>query len=123
MYENAFFNLLNALHERYDSDNVVLAGGCAYNSVANGKIYDRSPFKKVYIQSAGGDSGGAIGAAFSTWYKLDEGKSRRHFVMDHSYWGPSATPEEIATAIAARRADFDGAGCTIERAYALSDSR
>ena len=115
MYENAFFNLLSALHERYDSDNVVLAGGCAYNSVANGKIYDRSPFKKVYIQSAGGDSGGAIGAAFATWHKVDEGKTRRHFVMDHSYWGPSATPEEIATAIAARRADFDAAGCTIER--------
>ena len=115
MYENAFFNLLGALHERYKTDAVVLAGGCAYNSVANGKIFDRSPFKKVYIQSAGGDSGGAIGAAFATWHTLDNGKSRRHFVMDHSYWGPSATPEEIATAIAARRADFDAAGCTIER--------
>jgi len=114
-YENAFFNLLNALHARYRTDAVVLAGGCAYNSVANGKVFERSPFKKVYIQSAGGDSGGAIGAAFAIWHKLDAGKSRRHFVMDHSYWGPSATPEEIATAIAARRADFDAAGCTIER--------
>ena len=28
-YETAFFNLLSALHERYDSDAVVLAGGCA----------------------------------------------------------------------------------------------
>jgi carbamoyltransferase len=114
-YENAFFNLLGALHERYHCDAVVLAGGCAYNSVANGKILDRSPFKQVYIQSAGGDSGGAIGAAFATWQKVDGGKTRRHFVMDHSYWGPSATPDEIASAIAARRADFDAAGCTITR--------
>jgi carbamoyltransferase len=114
-YENAFFNLLGALHQRYDSDAVVLAGGCAYNSVANGKILERSPFKKVYIQSAGGDSGGAIGAAFATWQKIGGDKARTHFVMDHSYWGPSATPDEIAAAIAARRADFDAAGCTIER--------
>ena len=35
--------------------------------------------------------------------------------MDHAYWGPSATPDQIATAIGARRADFDAAGCTIER--------
>ncbi len=114
-YEKAFFNLLSALHQRYDSDAVVLAGGCAYNSVANGKILERSPFKKVYIQSAGGDSGGAIGAAFATQQKIGGDKARTHFVMDHSYWGPSATPEEIAAAIAARRADFDAAGCTIER--------
>ncbi len=114
-YENAFFNLLDALHRRYDCDTVVLAGGCAYNSVANGKIFERSPFKKVYVQSAGGDAGGAIGAAFATWHKVEGDRARRHFVMDHAYWGPSATPDEIATAIAARRADFDAAGCTIER--------
>ena len=35
--------------------------------------------------------------------------------MDHAYWGPSATPDQIARAIAERRADFDAAGCTIER--------
>ena len=114
-YENAFFNLLGALHKRYGSDAVVLAGGCAYNSVANGKIFDRSPFKKVYVQSAGGDAGGSIGAAFATWHKLGGEKAKRHFVMDHAYWGPSATPAEIASAIAARQKDFDAAGCTIEQ--------
>jgi carbamoyltransferase len=114
-YENAFFNLLGALHERYQADAVVLAGGCAYNSVANGKILERSPFKHVYVQSAGGDAGGSIGAAFSTWHKVEGDKARRHFVMDHSYWGPSASAEEIADAIEARRADFDAAGCTIEQ--------
>jgi len=114
-YENAFFNLLRALHQRYDTDAVVLAGGCAYNSVANGKVFERSPFKKVYVQSAGGDAGGAIGAAFATWHKVEGDKAKRHFVMDHAYWGPSATPDQVASAIAARRADFDAAACTIER--------
>ena len=56
------------------------------------------------MQSAGGDAGGAIGAA-----------AKRHFVMDHAYWGLSATPEQVGAAIEARRADFDAAGCTIER--------
>ena len=114
-YENAFFNLLRALHQRYDTDAVVLAGGCAYNSVANGKVFERPPFKKVYVQSAGGDAGGAIGAAFATWHKVEGDKAKRHFVMDHAYWGPSATPDQVASAIAARRADFDAAACKIER--------
>lgn len=114
-YENAFFNLLGATHRRYGADAVVLAGGCAYNSVANGKVLECSPFKKLYVQSAGGDAGGAIGAAFTTWHKLGGAAARRHFVMDHAYWGPSATPDQISAAIAQRRADFDAAGCTIER--------
>jgi len=114
-YENAFFHLLGALHERYRTDALVLAGGCAYNSVANGKIVERSPFKRVYIQSAGGDAGGSIGAAFATWHKVEGDKARRHFVMDHAYWGPWATPEEIAVAISKRRADFEAAGCRIMR--------
>ncbi len=114
-YENAFFNLLSALHRRYEADAVVLAGGCAYNSVANGKVLERSPFKKLYVQSAGGDAGGAIGAAYATWQKTGGATKKRSFVMDHAYWGPSATPDQIAAAIGRRRADFDAAGCRIER--------
>jgi carbamoyltransferase len=114
-YENAFFNLLSAVHRRYGHDALVMAGGCAYNSVANGKIFERTPFRRVYIQSAGGDAGGAIGAAFATWHKVDGDGARRHFVMDHAYWGPSASPAEIAAAIGARQVDFDAAGCSIDQ--------
>ncbi|CAN5775870.1 carbamoyltransferase [soil metagenome] len=70
MYEEAFFALLEKLHRQYDSDNLTLSGGCAMNSVANGKVYARSPFKHLYIQSAAGDAGGAIGAALVTHEKL-----------------------------------------------------
>jgi carbamoyltransferase len=114
-YENAFFHLLTALHGRYGADAVVLAGGCAYNSVANGKVLERTPFKKLYVQSAGGDAGGAIGAAFAIWHRIGGAEAKRRFVMDHAYWGPSSTPEQIAAAIAGRRADFEAASCTIER--------
>lgn len=85
MYEEAFFHLLNTLHKKHGIDNLCLAGGCAMNSVANGRVYANTPFKKVYVQSAAGDAGGAIGAAYSVWH--EEG-GKRGFVMDHSYWGP-----------------------------------
>ena len=85
MYEEAFFNLLNSLHKKYGGENLCLAGGCAMNSVANGKIYEHTLFKKIYIQAAAGDAGGAIGAAFNAWNQLT---GKRQFVMDHAYWGP-----------------------------------
>ena len=71
------------------------------NSVANGKVYANTPFKKCYIQSAAGDAGGAIGAASYTWYKLS--KSKRNFVMDHSYWGPSYSTDDIQSLLTAER--------------------
>src|SRR5436309_241341 len=70
-YEKAFFALLQALHKQYPSDNLALAGGCAMNSVANGKVYRRTPFKKMYCPAAAGDAGGAIGAAAVVQSELD----------------------------------------------------
>ena len=64
---------------------MALAGGCAMNSVANGKVRRMTPFRQLYVQSAAGDAGGAIGAAFAVWHKLGGARS---FVMDHAYWGP-----------------------------------
>ena len=48
---------------KHPSDNLALSGGCAMNSVANGKVYLNTPFKKMYLPAAAGDAGGAIGAA------------------------------------------------------------
>ena len=60
MYEEAFFYLIGRLHERYGFNDLALAGGCAMNSVANGKVRRVTPFRRVYVQSAAGDAGGAI---------------------------------------------------------------
>jgi len=70
MYEEAFFAILHALHARHPSPNLALSGGCAMNSVANGKVYLRTPFKKMYLPAAAGDAGGAIGAAAMVAAKL-----------------------------------------------------
>jgi len=128
MYEEAFFNLLNRLHGRYKLDRLVLAGGCAMNSVANGKVYGNTPFRRLYVQSAAGDAGGAIGAAFVVWHKWQEEGSRpgRHsagseeqaengrFVMDHSFWGPEFSGEYIAGILGRARGELLQKGCVVQ---------
>lgn len=111
MYEEAFFHLLNALHHRHRLDAVAVAGGCGMNSVANGKIALKTPFRRIYVQSAAGDAGGAIGAACSVWHRL--GNNTR-WTMDHAYFGPSATRNEIAQLLQQRAADVAASGCTVE---------
>ena len=103
MYELAFFHLLNTLYETYGIDKLALAGGCAMNSVANGKIYRHTSYKQVYVQSAAGDAGGAIGAAMVAWFQMRPDAGRGP-VMDHAYWGPSFTNEEINEVLAANQA-------------------
>ena len=113
MYEQAFFNLLNRLYERYRVDSLCLSGGCAMNSVANGKVYERTSFKRLYVQSAAGDAGGAIGAAMVAQARLADGKPGSRFLMDHAYWGPSFSNAEIASLLDRRAADLRAQKCTV----------
>ena len=66
--------------------HLCLAGGVAFNCVANGKIFDRTPFERVFVQPAAGDAGLAVGAAFYVYHQVLG--QPRDFVMKHSYWGP-----------------------------------
>ena len=69
----------------------------AFNCVANGKIFDHTPFSEVYVQPAAGDAGLSVGAAYYVYHQI-LGQPRT-FVMDHAYWGPQFTPEAIAQAL------------------------
>ncbi|MGH7487661.1 MAG: carbamoyltransferase N-terminal domain-containing protein, partial [bacterium] len=100
MFEEAFFALANALHEKTKNPRFCLAGGCAYNSVANGLVFDRSPYKDLYIQAAAGDAGGAIGAAYWVWNEILG--NTKSFVMTHAYWGPEYDDVAIDESIDAR---------------------
>jgi carbamoyltransferase len=111
MYEEALFHLLNNMQQRSGLTSLALAGGCAMNSVANGKIRRRTPFEHVYVQAAAGDAGGAIGAAFAFWHDLG---GERSFVMDHAYWGPEFSQCYIDQAITIRRSAIHDAHCTHE---------
>lgn len=112
MYEEAFFALLGALHQRYDCPNLALSGGCAMNSVANGKVYLNSPFKAMYLPAASGDAGGAIGSAYSVLSRLQPGAAR--CPMDHAYLGLRAAHNEIEALLASSAADLQLKGCRVE---------
>ena len=113
MFEEAYFAMATSLFEQTKVPRLCLAGGCGYNSVANGMVFDRSPFRDLYIQAAAGDAGGAIGAAYWVWNQ--ELRGARSFVMDHAYWGPAYDDGAIDDAVAHRRADLDAAHCAMER--------
>jgi carbamoyltransferase len=113
MYEEAFFHLLDSLHGRYKIEALCLAGGCAMNSVANGKVYERTPFKRLYVQSAAGDAGGAIGAAMVAHTRLADGRPASRFLMDHAYWGPSFSDAQIASLLHRRATDLRAQNCTV----------
>jgi carbamoyltransferase len=111
MYEAAFFHLIGPLQQRFGLSDIALAGGCAMNSVANGKIRRMTPFRRVYVQSAAGDAGGAIGAAYVVWHRFGGARS---FVMDHAFWGPEFSSAEIMRLLAEHRDEIARSGCTLE---------
>jgi carbamoyltransferase len=87
----------NALYETTKQKALCLAGGIAFNCVANGKIFDSTPFQRVFVQPAAGDAGLSVGAAFAVNHEV-LGRSRE-FTMDHAYWGPAFSAEEIRRSV------------------------
>jgi carbamoyltransferase len=91
--EEVGFHILHHLYEITGLTDLGLAGGVAYNSVMNGKILLNTPFRRVYVQPAAGDSGTAIGVC----YQLYNGKLNRArgAVMEGAYTGPEFSDDEI----------------------------
>ena len=95
--EDTVLHLLGGLYERTGLEDLCLAGGCAFNSVMNGRIMTETPFKRFFIQPAAGDAGCSLGAALQVYHqKLGR---PRDFVMEHAYYGPSFTNEECRAAL------------------------
>ncbi len=99
VYEDRFFALVNALQRRTGLKRLALAGGCAMNSLANGRLFERTDVEDVFIQSAAGDAGTSLGAALYVHHAV-LGAPRNGFVMEHSYWGPAYGEDEIRRALA-----------------------
>ena len=97
VYEEIFFHVLEDLQRRTGLDKLALAGGCALNSVANGKIFERTKFRELFAQPAAGDDGTAIGAAFYVEHAI-LGRPRG-YVMRDAYTGLGFGDAEIQAAI------------------------
>jgi carbamoyltransferase len=109
--EEVYLGMLRKLAARTGLKAVCLAGGVAFNCVANGKIFDTTSFEQVYIHPAAGDGGLAVGAAYHVWHQI-LGKPRS-FVMDHAYWGPGYSREEIRQAVDSR--------CITKNGYSITE--
>ena len=110
VFEDAAMGVLNHVQRSTGRTRLCYAGGCAMNSVANGKIRSRTAFTDVFIQPASGDNGTALGAAFEAWHR--HSKAPRTFVMEHGYWGPEFTSAQIAAALDGAHAQIQTSGCT-----------
>jgi len=95
--EGVLLENINALHRQTGSKNLCLAGGVAFNCVANGKILEETPFEHIYVQPAAGDGGLSVGAAFAVQHEV-LGKPRS-FQMEHAFWGPGFSASEIRAAV------------------------
>lgn len=84
--EDVVLHMANKLHERTKLDALCMAGGVALNSVANGRIIGETPFKKLFIQPAAGDSGTSLGAAL--WIEHAILNRKRTYVMTDAFLGP-----------------------------------
>jgi carbamoyltransferase len=109
VYEEIFFHVVDDLQRRTGLERLSLAGGCALNSVANGKLFERTRFRELYVQPAAGDDGTAIGAAFYVEHAV-LGRPRR-FVMRDAYTGPLFDERAVVDAI--ERARSNGWDSTI----------
>ena len=113
LYEEAFFHILSNLAERTGERALCLAGGCALNSVANGRILERTPFERVYIPPAAADDGGAVGAAYSV--SIETLAQKREFVLDRADWGPEFHTASIQQTIRDKDNDLSKNGCQLQR--------
>lgn len=115
--EDVIFSLLNNLYE-YNERNrcrrlnrLCISGGVGFNCVANGRLFNNTPFETVYICPAPGDAGLAIGAAYYLWHAILN--KPREFVMEHPYWGPQYGHEEITIGLKLMDAELKRQKCKI----------
>ena len=100
--EEIIMQLANNLYQKTKLENLCIGGGVGLNSVANGLLLKKGPFKRIFVQPAAGDDGGSLGAAFYVYHALLQktrtasvyGK-REIYVQDHCFYGAEFTEAEI----------------------------
>lgn len=112
--EELLLDKVRYLHERtrdrIGGDDLCMAGGVALNCVANGRILREGPFRRLFVQPAAGDAGGALGAAALAHRDLTGG-STPVAPLRHVFLGPAFSAGEIDRLLAAAglpRCDYRG---------------
>jgi carbamoyltransferase len=97
--EEVMLRMARTVHRETGMENLCMAGGVALNCVGNGRVQREGPFKRIWIQPAAGDAGGALGAALLVWHRqLGQPRvANRDDSMKGSYLGPSFSDEQVRT--------------------------
>ena len=98
-FEGVYLHMLRVLGERTGEKNLCIAGGCALNSVANGMIFEETPFERIFAQPAASDDGTALGAALHVHHAVLGGE--RTSEMTHAFLGSEFSEAEMREALAA----------------------
>jgi carbamoyltransferase len=127
--EEIIMRMARTVHRETGMENLCLAGGVALNCVANGRLLREGPFKRLWIQPAAGDAGGALGVAQLIWHRhcrrprtVTNGKD----AMRGAYLGPEFSPDEIREYLDAQGAAYERLErhCLLERvARLLADEK
>jgi carbamoyltransferase len=108
--EEIVLRLTRSIASETGAENLCLAGGVALNCVANGKVLRDGKFKRIWIQPAAGDAGGALGAALAAYHIYKRGRRRvidnKLDGMNGAYLGPAFDDDDSAQRLAARGARF-----------------
>jgi len=99
--EEVYFKILNHLYSITKETNLCIGGGVALNALANGKIFQNTPFKNVYVIGPAGDGGNALGAAFFAYYHILNNKKAPPRI-DNLYLGSSYSDSEIEAVLKAK---------------------
>jgi carbamoyltransferase len=107
--EEVVLRMTRDLAKTYSIPNLCMAGGVALNCVANGKVLRDGAFKRIWVQPAAGDAGGAIGAAYAA--HILHARRPRHMNgaldgMRGSYLGPAFAQAEIEQRLSRAGARF-----------------
>jgi carbamoyltransferase len=96
--EEVMMRMARTVHRETGLENLCLAGGVALNCVGNGRLLRDGPFRRLWIQPAAGDAGGALGVAQLIWHRRFNGQRAPdgcRDAMHGAYLGPDFSDDEI----------------------------
>ena len=102
--QEVMLDIAHTVYQKTKEENLCIAGGVGLNSVANGLLLRRGPFKRIFVQPAAGDDGGSLGAAFYAYHQI-LGK-KRDFVQTHCYFGAEFKNEQIIKFLKSKRIKY-----------------
>lgn len=103
--EDVSIEILNNLHYKTKSKNIVVSGGFFMNSVLNGKILEKTPYNNIHIGGSPDDSGISIGSALYG-YVFDKNQKNVLPKLDHNYYGINYTDSQIISELEKRKIKF-----------------